>query len=510
LALGAPGSAVLREAMLEGLILSVSGGLLGLALAAAGLHTGVQRLPESMPRIDSISIDPAVALFALGLAVATGVACSLAPAWAALRANLLETLRSDSRTGTGSVRQGWLRSTLIVAEIAIALVLLTMSGAFLRSYQKMLAVDPGYQAAHVLIAGYQLSAQHYTSDGAIVTFNHEVVRRLADQPSVVAVALANTLPASGNFSAGAYTVEGMPLAAWRLKFSPFTLVDGDYFRALSIRLIAGRFFNERDRSDAPLVTIVNQTMAQEYWPGQSALGKRLHIGNPKKGLPWATVVGVVADTKPGSPDEPPDDQFYMPLEQPAVLNGPTTPAQLTMPTTGFIALRSTLPPEQMIRTLRSVVAAIDPQLVLDPVQPLAESVSNIEAPRRFNTQLIAAFALAALLLAAMGIYAVMAFSVSMRTQEIAIRMAVGAQRSGIARLILGSGARIALLGCGLGVFGSVAIARLVRAFLFGVSATDPLIYLGSVAIMLALALLASALPAWRAAAGDPAKSLRAP
>jgi predicted permease len=360
----------------------------------------------------------------------------------------------------------------------------------------------------VLVAGYQLAAQHYTSDAAIVNFNHEVLRRLADQPSVVAAALANTLPASGNSAAGAFTIEGVPFAAWKLKFAPFTLVDGDYFRALSIRLIAGRFFTERDRADAPLVAIVNQTMAARDWPGQSALGKRMHVGNPKKGLPWATVVGVVADTKPGSPDEPPDDQFYMPLEQPAVLNGPTTPAQLTMPTSGFIALRSTLPPAQMIRTLRSVIAGIDPQLVLDPVEPMAESVSNIEAPRRFNTRLIAAFALAALLLAAMGIYAVMAFSVSLRTQEIAIRMAVGAPRGRIARLILGSGARIALLGCGLGVFGSLAVARLVRAFLFGVSATDPLIYLGSVAIMLALALLASALPAWRAAAGDPARALR--
>lgn len=189
------------------------------------------------------------------------------------------------------------------------------------------------------------------------------------------------------------------------------------------------------------------------------------------------------------------------------MNGPTTPAQLTMPTSGFIALRSTVPPMQMIRFLRSVVAGIDPQLVLDPVQPMTESVTNIEAPRRFNTRLISAFALAALLLAAMGIYAVMAFSVSLRTQEIAIRMAVGAQRGSIARLILGSGARIALLGCLLGVFGSLAIARLVRAFLFGVSATDPLIYLGSVAIMVALALGASALPAWRAAAADPARTL---
>jgi putative ABC transport system permease protein len=509
LALGAPPHVLIREALCEGTLLSLTGGLLGLVLAAAALRTTLHLLPDSMPRLDGVSINPAVALFALALAVATGVLCSAAPAWAATHTNLLVSLKDDARAGSGSAHQGVLRSTLVIAEIAIALVLLTVSGAFVRSYQKMLAVDPGFRADHVLLADYQLSPEQYPTGVDAHNFNREVLQRLGTQPSVLAVGIGNTLPATNNSSQAAYTVEGVPLAAWKLKFAQFTMVDGDYFRALDIPLIAGRYFDEHDRADAPLVVIVNQTMAHHFWPGRTALGKRMHVGNPHKGLPWATVVGVVADTKIGSPDQPADDQWYFPLEQPAILGVPSAANAPPLAANEYVVLRSTLPPEQMQQTLRTVVAGIDPQLALNDVGSMTDALVTVEAPRRFNTRLIAVFALAALLLAAMGIYAVMAFSVSLRTQEIAIRMALGARRVSIARLILQSSAKIALIGCVLGVLGSLAIARLVDAFLFGVSGTNPLIYSASVVIMLLLALCASALPAHRAASGDPARSLRA-
>jgi hypothetical protein len=293
----------------------------------------------------------------------------------------------------------------------------------------------------------------------------------------------------------------------KLRFAPFIETYGDYFRALGIPLIAGRLFTVRDRSDAPIVCVVDQSMAKQEWPGQSAIGKRLHIGNPKRTLPWATVVGVVSDVRIDAPDQPAGEQWYFPLEQPAIIEGSGVTGMVNL-STGWIALRSTLPPEQMIHTLRSVVAGIDPRLALDPVQPMADAISAVEGPRRFNTGLITAFALAALLLAAMGIYTVIAFSVSQRTQEIAIRMALGAQRGNIARLVLGSGAKIAAAGCALGLFGSLAVSRFVRAFLFGVSATNPIVYTASICLMLALALLASTLPALSAAAADPAHALR--
>jgi predicted lysophospholipase L1 biosynthesis ABC-type transport system permease subunit len=234
----------------------------------------------------------------------------------------------------------------------------------------------------------------------------------------------------------------------------------------------------------------------------------MHVGNPQKGLPWATVVGVVADTKLGSRDEPSDDQWYTPIEQPAILLGTEASEKLTGPAGGYITLRSALPPVQMTQTLRLTVAEIDPLLPLEQVQPMNEVISNVEAPRRFNTDLITAFAIGALLLAITGIYAVVAFSVSLRTQEIAIRMALGAQRTGIARLVLISGGKLALLGCGLGVLGSLAVSRLISSFLFEVSATDPLVYTAAVLIMMLMALLASVLPAVRAASADPIDALR--
>jgi putative ABC transport system permease protein len=508
LALGARAAVILRESLCEGLILSLAGGLLGLALAAVALRAVLHLLPDSLPRIDSLSINVPVALFALLLAILTGVVCSLAPTFAALRTNLLEGLKDDARSGFGGARQGWLRSTLVVVEIAIALVLLTVSLALIRSYEKMLAVDPGFRPDHVLIAGYELPRSKYATDASIQTFNREVVARLGIQPSVSAVGLGNTLPANGLAGEAAYTIEGAPVAGWKLKFAPFVETYGDYFRALGMDLIAGRTFSVRDNSDAPLVVIVNQSMARHAWPGENPIGRRMHIGNPRHPLPWAMVVGIVADTKLGAPDEPAPDQFYFPMEQPAIIEGAGAKGLLALPS-GYVVFRSTLPPEQMIHTLRSVVAGLDPQLALDPVRPMTDALTSAEAPRRFNTRLISAFALAALLLAAMGIYAVMAFSVSLRTQEIAVRIALGAQRSSIARLVLGSGARIALLGCGLGVLASLAAAHLVAAFLFNVSATDPWIYVASVAIMILLALTASALPARRAAGADPAASLRA-
>jgi putative ABC transport system permease protein len=508
IALGALSRAIVRESLTEGLLLSLAGGLLGLGLAAAAIRIAVRLLPESMPRIDAIQMDATVAAFALLLAIATGILCSLAPAFAALRTNLLDSLKDGARTGTPASNHAWLRAALVVSEIAIALVLLTISGAFVRSYQKMLAVDPGFRPDHVLVAGYQLPPAQYSTDASIGAFNREILDGFSGKPCIVAAGIANVLPASGFSAMAAYTIEGVPVAGWKLKFAQFSMTYGDYFRAMGIPLLDGRYFTPEDRTGAPLVMIVNESMARHSWPGQRAVGKRMHVGNPKKGLPWATVVGVVADTRLGARDEPSADQWYCPIEQPSILFGSTPPDQSTFPGGGFIALRSALPPENMIQTLRSVVADIDPQLALTDVRPMTDAISNIEAPRRFNTGLIAAFAFGALLLAVTGIYAVVAFSVSLRTQEIAIRMALGAQRTSIARLVLISSAKLALLGCGFGLLGSLALSRLIRSFLFEVSATDPPIYVASVLIMMLLAMLASALPATRAASADPIEALR--
>jgi putative ABC transport system permease protein len=508
LALGARTRTIVRAALTEGMLLSGAGGVIGLGLAAIAIRIAPSVLPDSLPRVDAIQVDAAVAAFALLLALATGALCSLAPAFAALRSNILDSLKDSARTGSDASSHTWLRSALVVAEIAIALMLLTVSGAFLRSYQKMLAVDPGYRPDHVLAAGYQLPLRQYSTDAAVNNFNRNLVERLQHKPGVVAASISSVLPATERIAQSAYTIEGQPIEGWTLRFAAFGVVSGDYFRALGIPLLKGRVFTPNDRSGAPLVIVVSESMARDSWPGQDALGKRMHVGNPKKGLPWATVVGVVADTSLGARDEPAGDQWYAPVEQPEILSAPSASGELVVPEFGYIAIRSALPPEQMIQTLRDTVASVDPQLALDPVQTMEAAISSIEAPRRFNTGLIGAFALGALLLAVTGIYAVVAFSVSLRAQEIAIRMALGAERARIARMVLVSAGKMALLGCGIGAVVSIALSRLLSSFLFDVSATDPAIYIASALLMIGMALAAAALPAARAASADPADALR--
>ena len=509
LALGARPFAILRETISEGLLLGSSGGLLGLGLATITIQTTLKMLPDSLPRTDSVSVDATVAAFALAVAALTGTLCSLAPAFAALRTNLTDSLKQAARTGSGSFGHARLRSALIVLEIATALVLLTVSGEFVRSLQKMRAVNPGFRAAGVLAAGYQLPLQQYPSQSASEAFNRAIVEHLSGKPAIAAVGIASSLPASGMFGGSAYTIEGEPAASWKLKFAMFTTTYGGYFKAMGIPLLEGRYFNDEDRANTLPVIIVNETMAKQRWPGQSAIGKRLHAGPPQKALPWATVVGVVGDTKVGSRDEPNDEQWYTPWNQPGTLSGLQPGGALTEAASGNIVLRSTLPSNQMARTLRAAVAEVDPQLALQQMQTMTQAIEGVEAPRRFNTNLITGFALGALLLAMTGIYVVVAFSVAQRNQEIAIRMALGAQRGGIARLVLSSGAKLALAGCALGILGSIGASRLVSSFLFEVSSTDPAIYITSVVCMLLVALLASAIPARRAASADPIDALRA-
>jgi predicted permease len=506
LALGAGSGAVVRESVFEGFLLGAAGGILGIGFAALIVRIALQLLPESMPRIDSISLDGTVISFGLLVALATGALCSFAPAFAALKVNLTESLKENARTG--STPHARLRSALVVSEIAIALVLVTTSGAFVRSFQKMRAVDPGFRPDHVLSALYLLPLQQYPTATATDSFNLSVLDHLAAKPGVSAVGVTTSLPASDMSAMSAYTVEGQTEDNWKLKFAMFGTIYGEYFRAMDIPLIEGRYFNQDDRAHAPLVAIVNQTMANHCWPGERAVGKRMHVGAPKKPSPWMTVVGVVADTKIGSRDEPNSEQWYTPAQQTASLYDAGFDGKLTSPASGYITVRSVLPPEQLGRTLRASVAEVDSLLALQRVQPMTEAISTVETPRRFNTDLITAFAAGALLLAITGIYAVIAFSVSQRTQEIAIRMALGAQRQNVARLVLISGAKLAVLGCLLGLLGSAAASQIVDSFLFEVSATDPLTYAASALLMIVIAIGASAIPAIRAASADPIQALR--
>jgi predicted permease len=509
LALGASGFALLRQAVMESLVLSVSGGVSGLILAAIGLRVGISWLPETLPRIDEIGLDWQVVLFAIGLSLLTGILCGLAPAFAAWRTSVNETLKEGGRTGTAG-GHGWLRSTLVVGEIATALVLLAAAGLLLRSFEKMRLVDLGFHPDHVLAANYSLPQKQYATQSSVDTFNHELIDRLRQLPGVKFAGLSSFLPATGSNSNSTFVAEGyVPPKGASMNLATWIQVEGDYLQAMQVPLLAGRFLSPSDTADSQLVIVVNHKLAEHFWPGQSPLGKRIRIGTPETPTPWLTIVGEIADIKETSPDVPTKEELYQSVEQveksvgslgsPTDLNG----------NAGWIVIRTGMDPEQMSNTLRTTVRAIDPQLPLSQVQSMEHAVSDSEAPRRFQTAVISSFAFAAVLLAALGIYSVIAFSAALRVQEMAIRIALGSQRSGILGLIFLSALKLALAGCAIGLAGAAAASHLMDSLLFAVSPFDPLVLVLAALFILLLAVIASLLPAQRAASVDPMKALRA-
>jgi predicted permease len=509
LALGARAATLLRQAIVESMVLSIAGGVIGLALAAVALRVGVSLLPETMPRVREIGLDWPVILFALGLAMLTGFLCGLAPAFAAIRTSVNETLKEGGRTGTSGSGHARLRSALVVAEIAVALILLTASGLLLRSFEKMRAVDMGFRPDNTLAAVYVLPQKQYATQSAVDEFSEDLLQNLRQLPSVDAVGITSYLPAAGNDSGIAFTIEGyLPPKGAGLNMAEMSLVRGDPFQALGIRLLRGRSFTESDKAGSQLVAIVNRKMAERYWPGEDPIGKRLRRGMPETATPWMTVVGEVDDVKLGSPDEETMPQVYQPVTQTVASEGVFASSGELSATNGWIVLRSRIDPEQMENALRAAVRKIDAQLPLYQMQTMEHAISDSEAPRRFNTVLISSFAIAAVLLSVLGIYAVVAFSVALREQEIAVRMALGCQRSGVLMLILSSGVKLAAVGCAIGLLGALVASRLLRSFLFEVSPFDPGVLALSAVAMLLLALAASALPARRASSTDPMLALR--
>jgi len=509
LALGARAATLLRQAIVESMVLSIAGGTLGLALAAIALRVGVSLLPQTLPRVNEIGLDWPVMLFALGLALSTGFLCGLAPAFAAIRTSVNETLKEAGRIGTSGSGHARLRSALVVAEIAVALTLLTASGLLLRSFERMRDVKLGFRPENTLAALYVLPHQQYRTQSAIDEFTKTLLNDLEQLPGVTAVGITSFLPAAGNNWGISFTVEGyVPARGAGLNMATTSLVEGDPFGALGIRVLRGRVFNESDNASSQLVAIVNRKMAERYWPGQDAIGKRLRRGLPETFTPWMTVVGEVDNVTLGARDAETTPQVYQPVTQTVASEGVFASVGELSASDGWVVLRSRMDPEQLESTMRAVVRKIDPQLPLYQMQTMEHAISKSEEPRRFNTVLISSFAVAAVLLSVLGIYGVIAFSVALREQEMAVRIALGCQRSGMVLFILSSGARLAGVGCGLGLLGAVAASRLLRSFLFEVSPFDPgVLALSAIAILL-LALAASALPARRASSMDPMLALR--
>jgi len=373
----------------------------------------------------------------------------------------------------------------------------------------MRSVDLGFHADRTLTASYGLPGQQYTSQAAVDAFNSALLGKLQQLPGVQAVGLTTLLPIAGGNDNNAFVPEGyVPPKGEGLNLAWPPRVIGDYFRAAGIPLLRGRDFTEADRADSPLVVIVNRTLAMHYWPGQDPIGKRIHIGVKESDTPWMTVVGEIADIKQTSADTDTLNQMYTPASQFKVSLGQFAPPGMLNGTYGSVVVRGQLPPEQMEDLLRAAVRSIDPQLPLTHVDSMEHVVQEGQASRRFSTALISSFAAAAVVLALLGIYSVIAFSAALRTHELAIRLALGSQRASVMRLVLASGAKLGLAGCVIGAIGAMSATRLLRSMLFQVDPLDPYVLILAAFSIFLLALAASVIPARRAASIEPMQALR--
>jgi putative ABC transport system permease protein len=494
-ALGAPRGRIFRQLLTESVLLAALGGVLGIVLAYWGVQGLVASLPANVPRADEIRVDGIVLAFTGALAVFTGLLFGIAPAWKISSGGVQSTLREEGR-GTVGPAHHRLRNTLVVTEIALALVLLVGAGLLVRSFARVLGADAGFRPEGVLTASLPLPQARFPEEKQRAAFVRQVVERVRAVPGVQAASAA--MPLLGGWQSS-FTLEGRPEPPpGQLPSADITRVAPDYFRAMGLRVVEGRVFTERDTAEAPLVAMVDETFVRTHYPGESAIGKRLRFGSTRSGdtdVPWLEIVGVVGHVKNYGVDEASRVEVYRPYEQ--------SPASSVT-----LIVKADKDPAALAAGLREAVKASDPDVPLYAVRTLAEIVSDRTAQRRLAVMLISVFAAVALLLAAIGIYGVMSYAVTQRTQEIGIRMALGAERQDILRMVLRHGSLMAVTGIAVGLVTALGMARLITSLLFQVSATDPPTFSIVPVVLIAVALLACYIPARRATRVDPLVALR--
>jgi putative ABC transport system permease protein len=492
-ALGAQRGRLLRQLLTESLLLSLLGGVLGVALAWAGVRGLVASLPPNVPRADEIRVDAPVLAFTVGLAVLTGLLFGLAPAWKTSRQDVQDTLREGGR-GTPGPAHHRVRNTLVVAQVSLALILLVGAGLLLRSFARVLAADAGFRAEGVLTAGVPLPQGRFPDEAKRAALVRQVVDSLQTAPGVRAASAA--LPLLGGWQSS-FRLEGRPdPPPGQVPSADITRVTPRYFDAMGVRVREGRVFTDHDTAEAPPVAIVDETFVRDHYPGESVLGKRLRFGGPQdKDVKWLEIVGVVGHVKNYGVDEESRVEVYLPYYQ-----SPVAGATVIVRTDGE--------PASLSGAVRAAVKAADPELPVFAVRTLPELVSDRTAQRRLAAVLITVFAAVALVLAAVGIYGVMSYAVAQRTQEIGIRMALGAEREQILRMVLRHGTLMAVSGVVLGLAAAFALARLITSLLFQTSAADPPTFSVVPIVLIAVALVACYVPARRATRVDPLVALR--
>jgi putative ABC transport system permease protein len=496
-ALGASGPRVVRQLLTEGLLLSLAGGVAGLLLAAWGTQLLVAALPQGfMSRANEVSLDWRVVIFALTSAVITGVLFGLAPALQASRINVNTVLKETARQGGGA--RGRLRSLLVVVEVALTVVLLAGAALLIRSFNNLRTVTPGFDSENVLTAHLDLKGEKYDSAAEESAFYRDTLERIRRLPGVESAAVTNVLPLQAQFNMPVV----FPGRADSIS-AQFRLVTPEYFQVMKIAVQKGRAFSEADLLGAQPVAIVNESFERRFINGVDPFTQSLAIG---RGLDDSQrqVVGVVGDVKQFGMDRAAPPMVYVPLGQ----VGDKLMTTIRRFVSAYVAVRTTVPPLSLSVPLKREVAALDPALPLDGIRPMDQVVARSIAPQRFNMLLITAFASVGLALAAVGIFGVMSYSVAQRTNELGIRIALGAQASDVVKLVLRRGIILTLSGVAIGLAGAFGLTRLMASLLFGVTPTDPLTF-GTVTVTLIfVALLACYIPARRATKVDPLEALR--
>ena len=498
-ALGASRLRIIRQLLTESLLLSGLGGILGLLIAQWGTDALVHAVPQNIPRISSIQLDAVVLGFTLLVSLATGVIFGLVPAWQASRVDLNSSLKSGGRAGSGGERKGRLRNGLVMAEVGLALVLLICAGLLIQSFARLGRVQPGLRTERLLTARVGLPEAAYPKPENTIAFFEQLMPRIRALPGVEAASSILPLPLSGSNMTTDFDIEEHPLPEGERSAAPVRIIGNDYFKTMGIPLRQGRVFDQSDRFDSIPVVLVNEFFAAKYFPGQNVIGKRITPGfsvgdaEPK----MRQIVGVVGNVKHMSLRK--DETAEMYLAQ----------TQIPINTTTLVVRSSVSNPGALSASLRAELAAVDPNLPLTSVRVFDEYVSRSLAQPRFYALLLSIFAGTALLLTAVGIYGVMAYSVAQRTNEIGIRIALGAAQSSIFRLIVGQAMWLVAISVVIGLAGAFAATRLLRSLLFGVGVWDPMTFGGIVFLISAVAFLAAWLPARRAANVDPVIALRA-
>jgi putative ABC transport system permease protein len=494
-ALGAGRTRLLRQLFAESLTLGVIAGLAGLVLAywfAASLGA---MLPADLAVAIDAHIDRRVAFAALGACIVTAVAFGLAPAWFILRSGAGHVVRD----GRGSVaHSAHARRVLVVVQVALAVVMLAGAGLLLRSFIRLTSVHSGFHADRVLTLSVELPPTRYRGPTEWERFFNRLIAELRSVPGVEAAAAVSGLPLNENGGSVGFHAEGQPVPRDNEhSYVIYRLVTPGYFDTIGIPLIDGRDFTSADRPATAKVVIVNQTFATRYWPGERAVGKRVAFTPQPTADDWTTVVGVVGDTHHWSLAEAVDVQLYVPYTQEPDWYPP-----------GQIALRTSVDPVSVAAAARERIRAIDPQIPVSDIQPMNEIVSKSVAAPRFNLTLLGMLSLSALVLASIGIYGLLAFSVALRTREIGVRSALGASRRAIAVMILGDGLRLTAAGILVGLAAAFAATRWLNALLFQIEPHDPITFIGIPALLLSVAAVACYVPARRAARVDPLVALR--